>query len=95
MGWYGKVINTLRNLYSKTYFRVKCNGKISSRILDNLGVNQGGNASGLLLRKYMADLSHYLHQEFAVVVDNNIIAHMLWADDLVLFSDTPKVCNGN
>ena len=38
----------------------------------------------------MADFSHYLHQEFAVVVDNNIIAHMLWADDLVLFSDTPK-----
>ena len=37
-----------------------------------------------------SDLSHYLHQEFAVVVDNNIIAHMLWADDLVLFSDTPK-----
>ena len=37
---------------------------------------------GILFRKYMADLSHYLHLE--------IIAHMLWADDLVLFSDTPK-----
>ena len=90
LGWHGKVINTLRDLYSKTYFRVKCNGEISSRILDTLGVNQGGNVSGFLFRKYMADLSHYLHHEFAVVVDNKIIAHMLWADDLVLFSDTPK-----
>ena len=91
LGWHGKVINTLRDLYSKTYFRVKCNGEISSRILDTLGVNQGGNASGSLFRKYMADFkSHYLHHEFAVVVDNKIIPHMLWADDLVLFSDTPK-----
>ena len=32
--------------------------------------------------------SHYLHQEFAVV--DKIIACMLWADDHVLFSDTPK-----
>ena len=76
LAWHGKVINTLRDLYSKIYFRVKCNGEISSRILDTLGVNQGGNASGFLL-KYMADLSHYLHHEFAVVVDNKIIAHML------------------
>ena len=41
-----------------------------------LGVNQGGNASGFLFRKYMADLS--LHQEFAVVVDNNVIAHICY-----------------
>ena len=55
--------------------------------------NQGGNASGFLFRKYMkymADLNHYLHQEFAVVVNNNMIAHMLWADNRVLFSDTPE-----
>ena len=83
LGWHGKVINALRYLYSKTYFRVKCNGEISSHILDTLGVNQGGNASGFLFRKYMADLSHYLHREFAVVVDNKITADMLWADDLV------------
>ena len=27
LGWHGKVINTLRDLYSNTYFRVQCNGK--------------------------------------------------------------------
>ena len=50
----------------------------------------GGNASGFLFRENMADLSHSLHQEFDVVIDNNIILHMLWADDFVLFSDIPK-----
>ena len=57
LGWYGIVINTVINLYSKTYFRVKCNGKIGCRILDTLGVNQGDSGSGFLFRKYI-----YLHQ---------------------------------
>ena len=30
---------------------------------NNVGKNQDGNISGLLLRKYMADLSEYLYSE--------------------------------
>ena len=52
-GWHGPVIDTLRNLYSKNSFRIKNNGRISSTIVNNLGVNQGGVASGLLFRKYV------------------------------------------
>ena len=53
-----------------------------------LGVNQGGITSGLMFRKYMSDLSTYLSKEYSIVISNEIIAHILWADDLVLFSDS-------
>ena len=52
-GWCGRVIDTLRDLYNKTHFKVKHNGNLSPPILQSIGVNQGGVASGLLFRKYM------------------------------------------
>ena len=69
------------------YFRIQKNGKLSP-IIDNLmGVNQGGNSSGLLFRKYMGDLSDYLKSEFGDTIGSKIVAHVLWAYDLVLLSD--------
>lgn len=89
-GWTGRVVDTLRNLYQKTRFRVKRNGRISTDIPTSLGVNQGGVASGLLFRKYLSDLDIYLRKEVGVCIDDTILAHLLWADDLILFSDTEK-----
>ena len=90
-GWHGRVVDTMRSLYRQTYFRLKCNGLLSASVLDELGVNQGGNASGLLFRKYLGDLSEYLKKEVGICVDDEILAHILWADDLLLLSDT---CHG-
>ena len=59
-GWKGRLIDTLRDLYRKTHFLFKKNGKLSPIIQNLIGVNQGGNASGLLFRKYMADFSDSL-----------------------------------
>ena len=87
-GWSGKVLDTMRSLYTKTFFRLKCDGMVSMPILDTLGVNQGGNASVFFFRKYLADLSDYLYKEVGVCIGQTIIAHLLWADDLILFSDT-------
>ena len=87
-GWYGPVIDTMRSLYSKTTFRVKNNGRVTSMTFNNLGVNQGGVASGILFRKYMADLESYLSTAHGICINGEIIAHLLWADDLILFSDT-------
>ena len=89
-GWHGRVIDTLRNLYTKTHFRVKRNGKLSAPIASTLGVNQGGVASGLLFRKYLKDLDDYLKKDAGVCINETILAHLLWADDLILFSDTEK-----
>ena len=30
-----------------------------------------------------------LNKEFGIVLDDDIVAHILWADDLVLIADTP------
>lgn len=86
-GLHGRVINTLRSLYSKTYFRIKHEGKLSQRISQELGVNQGGNASPILFRKYMSDLGNYLSKHTGVHIGNDeILMHLLWADDLILLS---------
>ena len=46
----------------------------------------------------MADIGNYLNTEYGVVLSDEIIVHLLWADDLILFSDTQqglqKLLNG-
>ena len=89
--WCGRAIDTLRNFCTKTYFRVKVNGLISPPIPNHIGVNQGGNVlSGLLFRKYLADLDEYLCKEVGVCLGDIIIAHLLWADDYILVTDSIK-----
>ena len=88
-GWSGRVIDTMRNFYSKTYFRLKVNGRISPPIPNHIGVNQGGNVSGLLFCKYLSDLDEYLYKEVGICMEDTIIVHLLWADDLIL--DIPRM----
>ena len=38
----------------------------------------------------MADLGSFLAPEYGICIEENIIAHILWADDLVLLSDSEK-----
>ena len=78
----------LRNLYSETNFYVKHNLKLSPIIQNNMGVNQGGVASGFLFRIYMSDLKTYLDYRVGVCIDNDVVAHRLWVDDLIMFLDT-------
>ena len=83
-GWKSRVIDTLWSLYTKSHFRVKRNGKLSPVIPNQSGVNQGGISSELLFRRYMADLGNYLNSECGIVISDEILMHLLWADDLVL-----------
>ena len=86
-GLHGRVINTLRNLYSKTSIRIKDKGKLSEKILQLVGVNQGGNASPMIFRKYMEDLRNYMHQHTGVALSQDeLLAYLLWADDLICAS---------
>ena len=90
-GLHGMLLNTLRSLYSKTSFRVKHSGKLSDSILQQMGVNQGGNASPTIFREYLADLSDYLPKHTGVCIsDAEILVHLLWADDLILVSTQAK-----
>ena len=77
-----------KSLYQKTSFEVKSKGWLSFLIDNVMGVNQGGVASGLLFRKYMADLGDYLDYNFGVCLDDVIFVHLLWADDFILMSES-------
>ena len=87
-GIHGKVVDALRSLYRKTYFRPKHHGLLSPPTRDTHGVNQGGNTSPTLFRHYLSDLGDFLHQKCVLCISSDIIAHLLWADDLVLVSDS-------
>ena len=87
-GWSGRMVDTVRDLYQKTSFRFKFEGSVSPNVSNDMGVNQGGNASGFLFRKYLSDLSEYLFENYGVCIGDSILAHLLWADDLVLLSDS-------
>ena len=97
-GWSGRVIDTMRVFCSKTYFRIKLNGRISSPIANHVGVNQDDNISGILFRKYMADSRKYFHTEVGICFRVSIVAHLLCTDDLIpLFdsvSELQKQLNG-
>ena len=56
-----------------------------------MGVNHWSVASGLLFRKYMADLGDCLKSRFCVCIGEILIMQILWADDLIRIADT---CNG-
>ena len=55
-GWHGRVIDTLWNLYTKTHFGVKRNGKLSAPLAPTLGGNQGGVASGFYFENTLKTL---------------------------------------
>ena len=57
------------------------------------GVKQGGILSPLLFNVYMDNLSLQLHRKsIGCSVGSTVINHMLYADDVVLFAPSAKVC---
>ena len=77
-GLHGRIVHTTRSLYAKTQFRLKCNGSLSPLLATSTAVYQGGNAS------YLADIGDYLQTSVGVCFEEEILLHLLWADDLLL-----------
>ena len=82
------MLDTLCSLYRRTYFRIKSQGLISAPILNKYGVTEGGNVSPTLNRNYLPDLGDYLTHAYGLCMSETIVAHLLWADDLILISDS-------
>jgi hypothetical protein len=88
-GKFGRTINLLRSMYSKTKARVKINGSFYDWIIDMCGTNQGGPVSPSMFRVMLADLKDHLQVKYGIVMsETDILTHILWADDLVLMSDS-------
>ena len=78
-------MDNLQSLYKKTRYGVKHKGYLSESLLDSTRVNQGGVASRLLFRNYMSDLILHLDAELRICIEDIVISHSLWADDLIVF----------
>lgn len=85
----GKLMRILYNMYTKTKSKICVNGALSDFLYDTLGVNQGGPNSPDMFVDFLSDMSEYLSHSCRIVITNELLLlHLLWADDLILVSDT-------
>ena len=87
-GFHGRVVDTLRNMYTKTKARVKVGAKLSPFICNEMGVNQVGILSPFLFRKYLNDMKDYFNEEDGIKIESKFLMYLLWADDMILMSET-------
>ena len=77
-------------MFSKTECRVKWDSCISEILKSEFGVLQGGILSRKLFTDFLQDtcISKSFDQGQGIPVDTLLIAYLLFAADLVLFSDS-------
>jgi hypothetical protein len=90
IGVNGKIINIIRSMYSCVKTRVQIHGEKSQYFQCNLGVRQGECLSPFLFAVYLNDLEDTLsHTGAGIKVQDVKMCLLLYADDAVIFSDTP------
>ena len=75
-------------MFSKAECRVKWDSCISDLLKSEFGVLQGGMLSPKFFTEFLQDISKSLDQGQGIPVDTLLIVYLLFADDLVLFSDS-------
>jgi len=79
-------------MYSKIKARIKVKHLLYRWVIDLCGTNQGGPLSPNMFRRMLQDMGNYLEATEGIVLnDREILLHLLWADDLILVSDS---CRG-
>lgn len=87
-GFGGKMFGIPRDLFSKARSMVKWNMEMSE-MFDNVhGVLQGGVISPSLFKFYIDDMCQYFHDSDGITIGETSINHLLFADDLILISET-------
>lgn len=82
-----RVVDILRDWYSKDIRRVRWGAVKSSPFQQHVGVRQGSIMSPLLFNAYMDDLSKQLNQErIGCMVGGTRINHISYADDMVILA---------
>ena len=84
----GNLLNVITSMFSKAECRVKWDSCISEILKSKFGVLQGGMLSPKLFTEFLQDISKSFDQGQGIPVDTFIIVYLLFADALVLFSDS-------
>ena len=87
-GIHGNLLNVIKSMFSKAECRVKWDSCISEILKSEFGVLQGGMLSPKLFAEFLQDISKSFDQGQGIPVDTLLIVYWLFADDLVLFSDS-------
>jgi len=98
IGVSGKFYDIVLNMYQNIKSCVMVNGKMGDYFVTNLGVRQGENLSPIFFSLYLNDLENYLMVsgntglKYDIDVCNQLLNLfvIMYADDTVLFSNTPK-----
>ena len=85
----GKFYDSLRHMYANSKAYVKLAGHISREISIDKGTEQGHPLSPDLFKLFFKDLSPFLEFLNCPSLMDQIISHLLWADDLVIFALDP------
>ena len=67
---------------------MKWQGLLSESFSSSFGVLQGGIISPKLFNEYLSDIGEFLREDVGIYLDELLCYYLLYADDLVLFSDT-------
>ncbi len=87
----GKFFNILKTLYINDTCQVKLEDGLTKPFKTNQGVKQGCILSPLLFNIYLSDLTRHIDGDDCKPVKlptSYTISSIIWADDLVLFSET-------
>ena len=89
----GKVFNLIKNIYMHEKCQIKIGGMLSDPFDANQGVRQGCILSPILFNIFISDLPKILDEaenDPAKIGILKTLSCILWADDLVMFSETKE-----
>ena len=90
LGINGKVFDVLKHMYQNSTGQIKLSGFLSKKFDINKGTEQGHPLSPDLFKIYIRDLSPRLDHENCPKLLNQLVSHLLWADDLILLALDPE-----
>ena len=86
----GNLLNIIKSMFSKAECRVKWDSRISDILISEFGVLQGGMLSPKLFTEFLQDISASFNQDQGIAVDTLLMVYLLFADGLVLFSESAE-----
>ena len=85
----GKIFETLKHMYANSTGQIKLSGHISNKFSIDKGTEQGHPLSPDFFKLYINDLSPLLEHTNCPTLMEQIVSHLLWADDLILLALDP------